>query len=227
MYIDHVSKFSRSAFFAGLRDTGWMVASVDGDESLVADALGNLCDELGTVIYGRGGADIESISPTPREFAHQRSLSAVHGLGALPLHVELSHRIRPCRYVALACLNTGTASVPTALLDRHTIAFSADERTMLRNAVLLVRSGRRSFYSSILPPDDLWLRFDAGCMEAFDARGRAAMEMIEDRLARSSPTLHHWRAGEILVIDNWRVLHGRASAEKAAGRRLSRMLIDG
>lgn len=98
---------------------------------------------------------------------------------------------------------------------------------MLRNAVVLVRSGRRSFYSSILPADEAWMRFDNGCMEAFDARGRAAIGMVEKRLTCSSPTLHHWIAGGILVIDNWRVLHGRTSAEDAVGRRLLRMLIDG
>lgn len=225
----YASSFSAflSALPAGLRDTGWFTGKIEGDDQQIVNAVEQICSKLGTVVHGRGGVDLETVAPSPSELAHPRSLSAVHGLGTFPLHAELSHRIRPCRYVVLACLNPGIPSVATALLDRHQLAFSSDEKAMLRNAVLLVRSGRRSFYSSILPADEAWMRFDTGCMEAVDARGQAAIKMVEERLTRSSPTLHHWITGEILVIDNWRVLHGRTSAEGAVGRRLSRMLIDG
>jgi hypothetical protein len=135
--------------------------------------------------------------------------------------------MRPCRYVVFGCLEPGVPPVATILLDRHAVDFSPDERSLLRNAAILVRSGRRSFYSSILPASEEYLRFDTGCMEAVDDRGRAAIGMIEDRLSQSSPVHHHWRAGDILVIDNWRVLHGRASAIGSLGRRLARIMIDG
>src|SRR5690606_33726040 len=137
---------------------------------------------------------------TPHELAHQRSLSACNGLGALPLHVELSHRMRPCRFVVLGCLDPAIPSVATTLLDRHTVEFSSNDLALLRSAAVLVRSGRRSFYSSILPPGEEFLRFDAGCMEAVDDRGRTAIRMLEERLTQSSPVKHHWRTGDILVI---------------------------
>lgn len=135
--------------------------------------------------------------------------------------------MRPCRFIAFGCLDPGVPSVATTILDRRALAFSAKERALLRNAVVLVRSGRRSFYASMMPADERFLRFDTSCIEAIDARGRSAIEMVEDRLARSSPVHHHWHAGDVLVLDNWRVLHGRASAEGSIGRRLSRILIDG
>lgn len=216
-----------SALPARLRDTGWFTAKVEGSGQQIVNAVERICITLGTTVHGRGGVELETIAPSPRELAHPRSLSALHGLGAFPMHVELSHRTRPCRYVVLACLNPGTPPVATGLLHRDQLAFSSDERALLRNAVVLVRSGRRSFYSSILPADEAWMRFDTGCLEALDARGRAAIELVEKRLTRSTPTLHHWIAGGVLVIDNWRVLHGRTSAEGAVGRRLMRMLIDG
>ncbi|TIM09409.1 TauD/TfdA family dioxygenase [Mesorhizobium sp.] len=102
-----------------------------------------------------------------------------------------------------------------------------NERALLRSAAVLVRSGRRSFYSTFLPEGEEYLRFDVGCMEAVDDRGREAIRMLEDRLAQSSPVEHHWQTGEILVIDNWRALHGRARTGVAVGRRLLRIMIDG
>ncbi|AWM78536.1 hypothetical protein HYN04_12700 [Phenylobacterium parvum] len=181
---------------------------------------------MGRIVQGRGGSEIETIAPTTREGAYQRSLSAYHGLEPLPIHVELSHRMSPCRYVAFGCLDAGIPSVATTILDRLKLNFSRREQALLRHAVVLVRSGRRSFYSSILPADGRFLRFDANCMEAIDSYGRAAIQVVQDHIARSLPVQHHWRAGELLLLDNWRVLHGRASAEGSVGRRISRILID-
>nr|WP_244571479.1 TauD/TfdA family dioxygenase [Mesorhizobium carmichaelinearum] len=83
------------------------------------------------------------------------------------------------------------------------------ELHLLEGAPILVRTGRRSFYSTILSPDRVFLRYDPGCLEAVDERGQAALRLMERRLAGGSPEVHHWHQGDILVIDNWRVLHGR------------------
>ncbi|RWP41761.1 MAG: hypothetical protein EOR04_13545 [Mesorhizobium sp.] len=216
-----------SALAEGLCAVGWATTSVVGDEATVISAIASVGDQLGKRVHGRGSAEIELIVPTPHDLAHPRSLSAHHDLGLLPLHVELSHRMRPCRYVVLGCLDPGVPPVATTLLDRHTVNFSPNERALLRSAAVLVRSGRRSFYSTFLPEGEEYLRFDVGCMEAVDDRGREAIRMLEDRLAQSSPVEHHWQTGEILVIDNWRALHGRARTGVAVGRRLLRIMIDG
>lgn len=216
-----------SKLIAELNEAGWATSYAGDSERHVVRALGSLVDQLGVAVKGRGGSRIEMIAPTSCEHAYRRSLSAEHGLKPLPLHVELSHRRRPCRYVAFGCLDPGKPSVATTILDRHTVKFSESEQALLRNAVVLVRSGRRSFYSSILPENEPFLRFDAGCMEAIDLRGREAIQMMEARLAHCSPAYHRWHTGDVLVLDNWRVLHGRASAEQSRGRRLLRVLIDG
>ncbi|MDO9461534.1 MAG: TauD/TfdA family dioxygenase, partial [Alphaproteobacteria bacterium] len=64
------------------------------------------------------------------------------------------------------------------------------------------------------------------CIEAVDARGRAALKLVEERLTGCTPQSHEWRRGDILVIDNWRVLHGRGPSGNGSGRRLARILID-
>ncbi|MGE4324534.1 MAG: TauD/TfdA family dioxygenase [Pseudodonghicola sp.] len=97
---------------------------------------------------------------------------------------------------------------------------------LLEGTPVLVRSGRRSFYSTILAPGGAFLRYDPGCLEAVDQRGRMALALIEDRIAAASPQAHHWRQGDILIIDNWRVLHGRSPSGPGSGRRLARILID-
>jgi hypothetical protein len=164
--------------------------------------------------------------PRARTEAHPRSQSAAHGLGPLPLHAELSHRPVPCRYVVLGCLDPGQPASATTTLEWRTLGFSSDEMAQLKGAPLLVRNGRRSFYATALPSDGRFLRYDAECVEAVDARGRAVLEIIRARLSLVAPASHHLRRGDILVIDNWRTLHGREAVPEKSGRRLTRRLVD-
>lgn len=210
-----------------LRQSAWVDFHVPGTEAILRQTLAKVADRLGRRVPGRAAAIEETIVPCTVERARPRSLSGAHGLRCLPLHVELSHRARPCRYVLFACLDTGTPSVATTLLDRRTLQFTADELLILRSAPILVRAGRRPFYSTILPSDDRYLRYDQCCMEAVDARGREAMHLLGVRLTECEPFRHRWTPGNMLIVDNWRALHGRDQAGATNGRRLARILIDG
>lgn len=223
----NVLKIPSPTFLSLLVRWGWATQTVSDDdpESILCE-LGRIADKLGTRVAGRAATLEEVIRPQAAEDAHPRSLSAKFGLGALPLHVELSHRPRPCRYILLGCLDPGSPGVATTLLSRRTLNLSANELRLLETAPILVRAGRRSFYSTILPPDREFLRYDPGCLEAVDERGRDALDLVQRRLCSSVPEIHQWCRGDILVIDNWRTLHGRTLSDQGSGRRLVRILID-
>ncbi|MFG1305204.1 TauD/TfdA family dioxygenase [Xanthobacter autotrophicus] len=210
-----------------LAKRGWSLHSSKGaDADATVSELLKLGDRLGTRVAGRGGSLEEVIQPHGANDAHPRSLSARYGLDALPFHTELSHRTRPCRYLLLGCIDPGSPAAATMLLDWQTLGFSRDDLDLLEGTPVLVRSGRRSFYSTILAPGGAFLRYDPGCLEPVDQRGRMALALVEDRIARASSEAHHWRQGDILIIDNWRVLHGRSPSDRGSGRRLARILID-
>ena len=210
-----------------LAERGWSLHSSEGaDADATVSELRKLGDRLGTRVAGRAGLLEEVVQPHDANDAHPRSLSARYGLDALPFHAELSHRTRPCRYLLLGCIDPGSPAAATMLLDWQTLGFSPDELDLLEGTPVLVRSGRRSFYSTILAPGGAFLRYDPGCLEPVDRRGRMALALIEDRIASASAEAHHWRQGDILIIDNWRVLHGRSPSDRGSGRRLARILID-
>jgi hypothetical protein len=214
-------------FVTTLAKRGWSThtpVSLDADS--VVRELSRIGNILGARVAGRAAALEEVIEPQAPGDAHPRSLSAQFGLGTLPFHVELSHRPRPCRYLLLGCLAPGSPSAATTLLDWRTLGLSSDELYLLESAPILVRTGRRSFYSTLLPPDRAFLRYDPGCLEAVDERGRAVLDLVQRRLGAGVLGIHQWRRGDILIIDNWRVLHGRARSDQGSGRRLARILID-
>src|SRR5690242_19048157 len=98
-----------SALLTSLVQHGWVRHGAVGDdtESVIGE-LGRVGEILGTRVKGRAGALEEVIQPQALHKAHPRSLSAQFGLKALPFHVELSHRPRPCRYLLLGCLDPGS-----------------------------------------------------------------------------------------------------------------------
>jgi hypothetical protein len=227
MMADSVVTAARRRLLASLAQRGWAQHVAEGAYAVaVLDEIRRLGDLLGTRAVGRAGALDEVVRPQTSNDAHPRSLSAQYGLDALPFHVELSHRPRPCRYLLLGCIDPGSPSAVTMLLDWQTLGFSPEELHLLEGAPILVRTGRRSFYSTVLPPDRAFLRYDPGCLEAVDERGRTALSLLEHRLALGSPTIHEWRRGDILIVDNWRILHGRGPSDHGSGRRLARILID-
>lgn len=210
-----------------LADRGWSRLSTESaDADATVRELCKLGDRLGTRVAGRAGSLEEVVQPRAADHAHPRSLSARYGLGALPFHTELSHRTKPCRYLLLGCIDPGSPAVATMLLDWQTLGFSRQELDVLEYTPVLVRAGRRSFYSTILAPGGAFLRYDPGCLEAMDERGGKALALVEDRIAGAPCETHHWRQGDILIIDNWRVLHGRSPSDQGSGRRLARILID-
>lgn len=202
-------------------------ASGSQSEEEIALAVDRAAASLGCLVAGRAGAIRETITPRARADAHPRSQSAAHGLDALPLHAELSHRLMPCRYVVLGCLDPGEPGTATTTLEWRTLRFTSREVELLKGAPLLVRNGRKSFYSTAIPRDERFLRYDGECVEAVDARGRAALETIRARLSSVTPKTHCLRRGDILVIDNWRTLHGRGAVPEHSSRRLTRRLVDG
>ena len=210
-----------------LAQLGWALHTAPNTEGVpVQDAIRTLGDLLGTRVFCRANTLEEVITPQRQSEAHPGSLSARYGLNSLPFHIELSHRLRPCRFLLLGCIEPGSQGSVTKLIDWQGLGFSPDEHVLLESAPVLVRSGRYSFYSTILSPNRTFIRYDPGCLEAVEERGHSALDLVRRRLGQSSPESHEWRRGDILVIDNWRVLHGRNPSTPNSGRHLTRILIN-
>ncbi len=155
------------------------------------------------------------------ELANPASLSARFGTGELPLHSDTAHWIKPARYVALACSEEGNDPAPTYLLDTNDKFFSANELELFSRGVFHVRNGKNSFYTSVKSLFRPYFRYDPGCMYPMDKVSSEAIQVIDSKRRFASPI--SWRAGSILILDNWRTLHGRGASRMVAnGRKLLR-----
>ena len=202
---------------------GWRCyATSAATETEIADLLMAFAQRIGTPLPGRNGKLIEPITPQNEQSAEARSLSAIHGLGEMPLHMDSGHRLKPARLLLIGCVAPGRSRAQTRLVDTRRLIFTPKEMELLSSAPFLIRTGRRSFYSTILDRSRPFMRYDPGCMEPIEGRGEEAVNVMQRALAQTSTQLHDWFQGEILMIDNWRMLHGRTPAA-ADGRLLLRV----
>jgi Taurine catabolism dioxygenase TauD, TfdA family len=197
-------------------ERGWLqLPSEESTHSLAVAAL-RFAHRLGEPLSGRHGSAVEALAPLPVETANPNSLSVLHGLGTFPLHIDGAHRTQPPRFILLACANPGSSPVPTVLSHFRDLPLRDDERRKCESAPFLVRNGRRSFYSSIVDRSRPFVRFDQGCMFPTSVDGEQAVAAVASRAAECGPTTIHWKANDILAIDNWQVLHGRGLSSATA-----------
>lgn len=216
----------KSFLLERLSATGWYIDRSARSGSL-AGRVNAFAHTLGKILPGRGRQPIERVVPLAKDSAVPGSLSSRYGLESLPLHTDTAHWPRPCRYLVIACEDPGPVSTPTALLDSARVKMSEDDDLRCKTEVFLVQNGRQSFYGSILEAGRPFVRLDQGCMRALTRAGNAALRTFDAMPNRMPTYLHSWEAGDILVLDNWRVLHGRGNGgQTSEGRVLLRALVE-
>lgn len=197
-------------------EDGWAVEEGDlGGVDLQASILG-----WEVVASRKDGPLAEVLKPTARRDAPTKSLSAKYGMGDQPLHTDGAHHIRVPDVILLSL--EGATGIPTLLWKLSTGRVPSDVLQSLRNGLFTVRSGRDAFLAPAL--EGSHLRFDPGCMDPSDQRARRVMAFFDS--ARDSAERHDWTTrGQVLAIDNRRILHARATAEGETERVMHRMTL--
>jgi alpha-ketoglutarate-dependent taurine dioxygenase len=207
---------------------GWAELNASGDGETFSAFLLQLGNSLGHPVPMRRTQAIEELSPRDSQDAKSNSLSRIHGLGAFPLHTDYAHWIVPPRFIILGCASPGSSEAPTLIRAFHDIQLNEKELELCKVATFVVRNGRQSFYSTILEQSGLFIRFDQGCMKPVSDEASEASEIMLSRLAAAEPAAVNWQLGKVLIIDNWRALHGRGvavSSSVSSDRRIFRMCI--
>lgn len=197
---------------------GWATGSGDID-SIRKQAASLGWTEIPT---RRGDAAVSVLHPMSADAARPRSLSATYGLGQQPLHTDGAHLTDPPNLVLL--ISESPSTTPTRLW-RAVWAYQRGrqriEPAVLRHGMFLVHNGHDSFYAPALSGQQY--RFDPGCMSACDARAHEVEQYFANQITQAAT--YEWHGGgQVLVIDNHRILHARSAvAEDDLDRQLVRI----
>jgi L-asparagine oxygenase len=163
------------------------------------------------------GSYLTSVLPTPENATAPSS----HGAAALPFHTETVH-LAPYMpsYVALYCVRSGpSGEARTLLVEGARVLEQCAPGTVdfLRQPLFWVRASK-SFGENTMtcgpmsvvsgPPSQPEIRYGGTAMVALNRDAATALAEFERHLA-ANPVEVELAAGDLLVFDNRKILHGR------------------
>lgn len=216
---------------AGLHDAlasqGYASIPIPGAEDPLEQAT-KLAKALGEPRAPKLGGQAVNRLQFRAERPHPLSMSARFPDGNFPLHTDTAHWPTPCRYVLLFSAGHAELCVrPTVVLDLSLLLHDGDLHR-LACGVWRTRTCPHFVTPIAHRRKTRWaFRWDEGILEPISARAREAHEIIPRIVAAAKPVEVQWAHPQILVLDNWRILHSRAPAARNTDRerQLWRILV--
>lgn len=182
-------------------------------------------ESIGKIDTLEGFDNIQSLTPQSEDNSTANTYSGNYGLGEFPLHTDLAHWASPPRYVALRC-EIGTTAVATRVLDSIKIINFLGEDLLFHSLVTPRRPLRYGHQlMRILDTPNIHsatrvFRWDALYLRAANKTAIEALEKIRS-LLKDIPPLEFslTNRGDLLIMDNWRILHGRSSVDASSAVR--------
>lgn len=208
-----------------LREQGFVVIEEDSVGWESRDAM----RRFGRLLTLPGLAEVQTLKLREREGTTPNTYSGNYGRGEFPLHTDLAHWSLPPRYFVLRCV-VGAEGVPTRLVDGLDLIEAVGELRMSRAVVRPRRpiAGRQSLLRLLdAHAGAKLLRWDDLFIVPVTTEGKRAFEVVRHHLALAKPIeITLFRPGDTLIVDNWRMLHGRAAALPTVTRQLDRAYFD-
>lgn len=188
-----------------------------------------VASRLGTVmgveelLPSSGISTVQRLNPRPSSEVRENQYSGHYGLGEFPMHTDLAHWAVPPRYFILRCV-VPADDVCTRILPWVNVTPALGAINM-RKAVFAGRKKRIGCSGLVRALMDVGgievRRWDRVFLIALNDHARnLARLMSEPRWNETATAIQFRKPGDTLVIDNWRVLHGRSSVTKESTSRL-------
>ena len=169
---------------------------------------------LGAVVRLPGVGEVQVLTPHRTDHAPPNTYSGNFGIQAFPLHTDLAHWFLPPRYFGLRCV-IGSRNVSTSLVDIKDLISVVGRRNLTRALVRPRRPLKRKRpllrLLSCRGDGSEIFRWDSLFVVPATNESQAICETVADSLASIEPK-QVWleNPGDTLILDNWRMLHGRS-----------------
>ena len=185
-----------------------------------------LAETVAVTIGATVAAPIDRLNATAIGVKPANTYGGNYGCAELPLHTDLAHWHRPPRFVLLRCI-VGSPEVSTRLLDRYDL-----ERwimpTLMRRALFAPRRRLDGRMYLLRMMTHEMVRWDGLFLTPKNAQAREIANLMSE-LAPAMPVrdIRLSEPGSAVLLDNWRVLHGRSAVPtSASGRLVDRVYLD-
>lgn len=193
----------------------------------IAIRIGPILDPE-TAAPDHGILTVQTLSPRASSDVDRHSYSGVFGLDDFPLHSDYAHWNLPPRFLVLRCL-TGSPFVSTYLLN--TSAILDHTEGCVARAVVVARRSRPGHKICTMPVcfqknGVEGLRWDFLFLHPANQAAKDVGETIRQIQKDQQMDVCLCNPGDTLIVDNWRMLHGRSAVPTSSMRRqLERIYI--
>ena len=209
---------ARPQLAAGLSHRGFVFASryrPDLDTVATAASLGGVLQKI------QGVPIVQRLVPRSIEKSAPNVYSGNFGLSAFPLHTDLAHWFSPPRFLMLRCLR-GDSGVTSYILpwNQALNGFAHSKTTRARFRPRRALNGRLYLLPFCVTLHGVELRrWDSLFLKPDNTEADELAQHL--KLGTNSTTNLVFRdPGDTLIIDNWRVLHGRSGVSLRKSTRL-------
>jgi hypothetical protein len=193
-----------------------------------AHALGTVVN-VEQLLPSSGIPTVQTLRPRIKGEGGRNQYSGHFGLGVFPLHTDLAHWAVPPHYFLLRCV-AGSNDVLTRVLSWTPIVESVGA-AVLRKAVFAARKKRIGCSGLVRAmsqhEDKVVFRWDPIFIKPLTEQALLLADVLHDSVwnERASTFLLE-RPGDTLIVDNWRMLHGRGEVlPESTGRRIERVYL--
>jgi hypothetical protein len=191
---------SLDEYLAEVRQKGFLIASPTTTKFFI----GKILEQFSFV-------DTQTLRVRHKTEATRRSLTSKYGKGRFPPHTDFAYESNPKRYILISNLSSENSSRATTV---YPVLNYIEDRTarILRHGRWKVRGNSHTFFASALfnldADREVRLRWDMECMSAVNSFALESRDVLLS-LTNVSEKKIYMAAGESVLIDNWRCLHGR------------------
>ncbi|PCJ92918.1 MAG: hypothetical protein COA46_02790 [Porticoccaceae bacterium] len=169
---------------------------------------------------------VQTLTPRLRKNEHKNTYSGNYGLNEFPFHTDLAHWYVPPRYLLLRCI-CPARNVSTKLIDSHEV-INREVRDLLNRAHFRPRKRLDGKANILKVLHGELFRWDSIFIEPANNVADLLKKIIEKRLNNIQPKgIYLANTGDCLLIDNWRMLHGRGCIDsKSMDRKIERIYFN-
>ena len=194
------------------------------------DEILQVLSSIGTLVTLPGMNVVQYLTPKSEIGGLPNTYSGNFGMNDFPYHADLAHWYRPPRYFILRCLS-GTNSVATRLINADEIN-GVLGLTALKSALVTPRrphGGYRSLLHliDVDPSGSQIFRWDSLFLIPATKRSAITSKKVNNYLLSTDPIeVVLENPGDTLIVDNWRMIHGRSPVpDSASKRRIARAYL--
>jgi succinate dehydrogenase flavin-adding protein (antitoxin of CptAB toxin-antitoxin module) len=186
---------------------------------------------LGSVLHYADTNKKQVLTPQHSSASTPNTYSGNYGCGEFPFHTDLAHWSAPPRYLALRCI-VGTQDVATFLVESDHIISEFGRNELKRTLVQPRRTllGKRPLLRllDVAETDQELFRWDM----LFTQPATEYSKQVVSEIGKYLSTLSRKQfvlasKGDTMIVDNWRMIHGRTSVNQSSThRRIERVYMN-